>query len=60
MMKTLDATNQFFIREKAEVVAKQLNAGDDDWTYVVKHDLTGKGYSFMEIYDEDGLFVSKL
>ena len=43
--------------EAAEKVAEELNAGDEDWTYKVKHDPTGKGWSFIEIYDEDGEFV---
>jgi len=49
----------FFSREKANETAAMLNADEyDDWTYVAKHDPKGTGYSFIEIYDEDGEFVS--
>jgi len=37
---------------KAEAIAKDLNA-TDDWIYKVVHDPTGKGFSFIEIYDKD-------
>lgn len=43
--------------EKAEQVAKDLKKGDPDWDYRVVHDPKGKGYSFIEIYDEDGEFA---
>jgi hypothetical protein len=36
-----------------------LNA-TDDWDYKVKHDPAGTGYSFIEVYDEDGEFISGL
>ena len=45
--------------EKAERLAAELRAGDEDWSYVVKHCPKGTGFSFIEIYDEDGEFVSK-
>ena len=41
----------------AEKLAKELNKTDPEWTYRVKHNPTGKGYSFIEIYDEDKEFV---
>lgn len=49
----------FFTPEKAEAVAAELNA-TDDWTYLAKHDPAGTGYSFVEVYDEDGEFISGL
>ena len=58
-MKTLDTTHQTFIPGKAEAIAKELNE-TDDWSYVVKHDPKGTGFSFIEIYDEDGEFVSRM
>lgn len=45
--------------EKAERFAAELRAGDEDWSYVVKHCPKGTGFSFIEIYDEDGDFISK-
>jgi len=59
-------TSTLFEPEKAEWLAAELNEGDreadeeDAWAYVVKHDPAGQGYSFIEIYDEDGQFVGKL
>ena len=49
----------FFTPEKAEEIAAELNA-TDDWDYKVKHHPTGTGYSFIEVYDEDGEFISGL
>lgn len=60
MKLKLDTTSQFFTREQAERVAAEMNAGDDDWTYRPNHDPRGTGYSFIEVYDENGEFVSKL
>jgi len=37
-----------------------MNATDDDWVYVAKHDPKGTGWSFIEVYDEDGEFVAFL
>ncbi len=48
-----------FAPAAAEAKADELRASDPDWTYVVNHDPTGKGYSFITIFDEDGRFVSK-
>lgn len=50
---------RFFKPEAAEKLAVTLRQDDPDWKYVVRHDPKGTGYSFIEIYDEDGLFVSK-
>lgn len=60
-MKLLDTTNSLYSKEKAEKIAAEMNAStDDDWLYVPVHDPKGTGYSFVEIYDEDGEFVSRL
>ena len=48
-----------FTPEKAESVAEDLHADDPAWTYVAEHDLTGKGYSYIKIYDEHGYFVGR-
>ena len=45
--------------EEAEQVAKLMNEVDD-WDYRVVHDPKGTGYSFIEIYDEDGQFVTRM
>jgi len=51
--------HQLFTYEIAKEKAKELN-DNDDWTYKVVPCPKGIGYSFIEIYDEDGEFVSKL
>ena len=44
--------------EKAEATAVELNAVDSEgWSYVVKHDPTGRGKSFIQVFDEEGFFV---
>jgi len=56
----INNTYKSFSPEKAEQVAAELNAvEDDDWTYVVRHDPKGTGYSFIEVYDEDGYLIGK-
>ena len=59
-MKMLDTTSKLFSPQEAIKVAAEMAAGDPDWTYTVKHDPKGTGYSFIEIYDEDGEFVGKV
>lgn len=59
MRALINTTEKLFTPEKAEQVAAEMNASDD-WEYRVCHDPKGTGYSFIEIYDEDGEFVSKL
>ena len=59
-MKTLDTTYKLYKPQEAEKVVKELSEGDPDWTYKVVHDPSGKGYSFIEVYDEDNNFVEKL
>lgn len=58
-MKLLDTTSKLFPPAKAEQVAGELRRGDPEWMYKVVHDPSGRGYSFIEIYDEEGEFVSK-
>lgn len=56
-----NSPHTLFSPEKAEEIAKELTKNDSEgWTYKVNHDPSGKGYSFIEIYDEDGIFVANL
>jgi len=51
----------FFSPAKAEATAAEMNRTEDDgWTYKAKHDPKGTGYSLVEVYDEDGEFVSNI
>jgi len=45
--------------EAASMLAEKMNnlEDGDGWTYKAKHDPTGRGYSFVEAYDEDGELV---
>lgn len=54
MAKLLDTTHKLFTPEAAEAAAEELRQGDPDWEYRVVHDPKGTGYSFIEIFDEDG------
>ena len=57
-MKTIDTTPTLYTPTKAEAVAAEMNAGDDDWTYKARH---GNGpYSLVDCFDEDGEFVATL
>ena len=58
MINLLNEPHKTFTPAEADRVKQELQANDPDWTYVVKHDPTGKGYSFIEIY-EDGEFISR-
>ena len=59
--KMLDTTETLYTKEKAEAIAAMMNADtDDDWTYLPNHCPNGTGFSFIEVYDEDGEFVAKL
>ena len=61
MKKTLDTPTATFSPKKAIEVTAVLNEDDgDDWVYKVKHDPKGTGYSLIEVYDENGEFVSLL
>jgi len=52
-------TTLFTIEQANDLVIK-LNADDEEWTYVAKHDPTGRGFSFIEITDEDGFVLGNL
>lgn len=58
MMKTLDTTAKLFTPDKAEAVAKEMTAGDADWTYKARH---GNGpFSLVDCFDENGELVATL
>ena len=58
MMKTLDTTPKLFAPDKAEAVAAEMTAGDEDWTYKARH---GNGpYSLVDCFDEVGMLVATL
>ena len=59
-MKMLDTTHENFAPKVAEAKAAELKASDPGWDYRVIHDPTGKGSSFIEVYDEDGEFVARV
>ena len=47
-------------RKQAEEEADRMNSEDEDgWTYRPVHDPEGTGYSYIEIYDEDGELVGR-
>ncbi len=60
MMKMLDTTSHLYSPDEAIRIAAEMQTDDEDWEYRVVNDPTGKGYSFIEIYDEDGEFVAKV
>jgi hypothetical protein len=45
---------KLFKPELAIKAAAELGESDPDWAYIAKHDPTGRGLSFIEIFDEDG------
>ena len=46
--------------ENAERIAAELTDFDlDGWTYKAIHCPKGTGFSFIDIYDEEGEFVAK-
>ena len=50
-----------FPPSEAENLAHNLTANDeDDWSYIPVHDPTGKGKSFIQVYDEDNNPLGKL
>ena len=59
MSSKISHPGSLYTPQKAEEIAAQMNESDD-WTYVVKHDPTGRGLSFIQIFDEDGIFIGKL
>ena len=46
-----------FDPDTVDETAAEIQANDEDWTYRVKHDPKGTGYSLIEVYDENGEFI---
>jgi hypothetical protein len=60
MMATINTTEKLFAKDKAIEICEMLNNDEDnDWTFVAVNCPKGTGYSFINIFDEDGEFVSK-
>jgi hypothetical protein len=59
MHATISTPTTYFTRDKVDAAAAELAKSDPDWEYRVVNDPKGTGYSFIEIYDEDGEFVHK-
>ena len=60
-MKTIiKNTPNLFSPADAEEKAKELRESDPDWTYTVRHDPKGTGYSLIDVYDEDNIFVGTI
>jgi len=58
-MTHLDTSTHLFTPAQAMALATQLNADDEDWTYVVEHDPTGKGLSKIVVMDEHGELIGQ-
>ena len=56
-MKRLDTTRKFFTRKAAEEAVTALQSGEKEWSFVAVHSPEKGGKSFIEIFDEDGIFV---
>ena len=57
----MNATHTGLSPERASELAEDLNADPlEDWTYQVRHDPKGTGFSFVEIYDETGTYLGDL
>lgn len=58
-MKLLVCRNprRLFSPQEAEAVAATLQADENDWTYVVKHDPKGTGRSFIEVREDDDYII---
>lgn len=61
MAATLNHTHTIYQNAAAaSAVAALMQAGDDDWTYVVKVDPNGSGRAVIAMYDEAGEFVENV
>ncbi len=60
MQTIIQNPTSLFSPAKAEHMAATLQADDEDWKYKVVHDPKGTGLSFIEIYDEVGVFIGKV
>lgn len=58
MKASINTPSHAYSHELALKIAKELQDGDEDWTYTVVKNPLGKGLSVIKIYDEDGVFVA--
>jgi len=56
-MNTIITPAKLMTPETAVKYAERLKASDPEWTFLVKHDPKGTGFSFVEVYDEQNEFV---
>ena len=57
-MTLLNQPAKLFEPTEAELIAADMQSEDPEWTYTVRHDPTGRGYSLIDVFDEDGKFVA--
>jgi hypothetical protein len=57
-MLLINTNGNLYSEAEANRIAAEMNASDD-WNYIAVHDPKGTGYSFINIFDEDGEFISK-
>ncbi len=57
-MTLLNRPAKLFEPTEAELIAVDMQSEDPEWTYTVRHDPTGRGYSLIDVFDEDGEFVA--
>ena len=57
MQSMLNHVHNTFDPIKVDAIAAQMQANDNDWKYVVRHDPKGTGKSIIQIFDENSEFV---
>ncbi len=55
----INTIHKTFPKDECIKICEELNNSDDGWNYIPNHDPKGTGNSFIEIYDEDGEFISR-
>lgn len=53
-------THQTYDPKKVDDICKIIQSEDPDWIYKVRHDPKGTGFSVIDVFDEDGIFVSMM
>jgi hypothetical protein len=59
-MRLVNLTYRLFKRTEVDGFVKMLQSNDPEWTYKAVHDPTGKGCSFIEIYDEENCCIGRV
>ncbi len=49
-----------FDPNEVDAICEKFQKDDDEWTYKVRRDPKGIGKSVIDVYDEDGKFISML